>query len=295
MTSDSSIDQRVPVRAKTVHFSDDNARWSRTCILSLVGHGLVFLVLAGLEPRARPSAVLIASIDLIDIIEQVPAVSPVPEPTPTAIPVPQATAPVQPPVEEPVVRARVETTRSRKPAAPASPEPSPVPAIAAAQPSNSVLESMDKAGNASDLPASATSQPPQGALPSSGVGLTAAGKGPTKAAATAAIAKPNSGGEGANWRAYGIGIHRAVAAAREYPFAARRLGLEGVAKIEIAVNGRGQLLGKPKLVASSGHDVLDQAALAAVGKAAPFPALAAAGAADSQKFVIPIQFKLTAL
>jgi len=95
----------------------------------------------------------------------------------------------------------------------------------------------------------------------------------------------------ADYRGWAKGIHAALMGHRHYPPAAVRLGLEGVVKLRVHVDRRGRLLGEPEIVASSGHDVLDNEAIRAAKAAAPYAELPE----DTldKAFVIPIAFRLS--
>ncbi len=93
-------------------------------------------------------------------------------------------------------------------------------------------------------------------------------------------------------RAFGRGVHGAVAQERRYPVAARRLGLEGRGTVRLTIDRQGKLVGKPTIVRSTGHTVLDQEALKMVQRAAPFAPLPAGFAKPTATIVIPVDFKL---
>ncbi|MEB2344195.1 MAG: energy transducer TonB [Deltaproteobacteria bacterium] len=65
-------------------------------------------------------------------------------------------------------------------------------------------------------------------------------------------------------------IRRRLAAVLEYPPIARRLELEGTAWLRFEVDRAG-VAHAVELARSSGHDVLDRAALRTVGRAGPLP------------------------
>jgi len=94
-----------------------------------------------------------------------------------------------------------------------------------------------------------------------------------------------------NYRGWAAGVHAAFMRHRQYPPAALRLRLEGVAKVRVTVDRHGKLLRAPELAESSGHDVLDDEALRAAAAAAPFDVLPE-GTPDEKSFVIPIAFRI---
>lgn len=65
-------------------------------------------------------------------------------------------------------------------------------------------------------------------------------------------------------------VRRRIEDAKRYPHWARRQGFEGMAKVQFAIPVDGQAH-SIKIVASSGYDILDQAAIETVKKANPFP------------------------
>ncbi|MBA2849008.1 energy transducer TonB [Thermosulfuriphilus ammonigenes] len=65
-------------------------------------------------------------------------------------------------------------------------------------------------------------------------------------------------------------IRDRVEAAKRYPLVARMRGEEGSVRVAFSISPRGELL-TLELLKSSGHRLLDQAALSAIKKAAPFP------------------------
>lgn len=104
---------------------------------------------------------------------------------------------------------------------------------------------------------------------------------------------PKSSGKGkADMRGYAKGIYGALQGHQRYPAGARRLGLEGKGAVKIKVDRRGRLVGKPSIHTSTGHDVLDNEALAMVERAAPFDAPPGAFDKDVATLVIPVRFKL---
>lgn len=76
-----------------------------------------------------------------------------------------------------------------------------------------------------------------------------------------------------------------------YPFAARRMGLQGKVVLNVEVLAEG-LCGQIHMHQSSGHDMLDNAALQTV-KTWKFIPATQAGRAVTKWFKVPIQFSLT--
>lgn len=77
----------------------------------------------------------------------------------------------------------------------------------------------------------------------------------------------------------------------EYPRRARRLGQEGTAVVQFTFTRDGTLIDH-RLSDSSGHDRLDQAALAMLAEAAPLPPVPDTMAGDRFRFVLPVRFRL---
>jgi len=96
----------------------------------------------------------------------------------------------------------------------------------------------------------------------------------------------------ADMRAYGMGVHSAMARHRRYPPAALQQRLEGVVKVRLVVDRRGRLVGNPTVAKSSGHRVLDEEALRMVRVAAPFRPLPEDADKDTMVFVIPMDFSI---
>lgn len=78
---------------------------------------------------------------------------------------------------------------------------------------------------------------------------------------------------------------------RSYPRSARRLGLEGTVLVEMVVDKRGQII-DVKVVRSSGHDVLDRAALAQVQQIGRVPQIPSELNKPSMTFHIPFDYRL---
>jgi protein TonB len=77
-----------------------------------------------------------------------------------------------------------------------------------------------------------------------------------------------------------------------YPRWAREAGYEGITKIRFAILSNGELE-KVSIVNSSGYDILDNAAIAAIEKAAPFPPLPDSLKRDMLQLELPIAFQLS--
>jgi TonB family protein len=80
-------------------------------------------------------------------------------------------------------------------------------------------------------------------------------------------------------------IRRAIQRALIYPAAARRRGIEGTVVAEFRINGEGLPQGV-RITKSSGHGLLDKAAIETIVRAAPLPPV-------EEKIEVPITFRLT--
>ena len=80
---------------------------------------------------------------------------------------------------------------------------------------------------------------------------------------------------------------------QHYPRAARRAGLEGTARVRFVISRDGALRER-ELVASSGHAVLDRAALELLERAAPYPALPRRVTVDAVELTLPVEYRLDA-
>ena len=76
--------------------------------------------------------------------------------------------------------------------------------------------------------------------------------------------------------------------ARSYPAAARAENLTGTATVTFTIRTGGDV-GRVSLAKSSGHRILDQAAVEMVHRAAPFPPLPQ-GAGNSITVTVPVRF-----
>ncbi len=86
-------------------------------------------------------------------------------------------------------------------------------------------------------------------------------------------------------------VRQRIANAKHYPRVARRRGMEGQPIIAFTLNKGGRLM-KVGLTQTSGHQLLDQAALEAVHQAAPYPEIPAELKTDTFQFKLPISFVL---
>lgn len=90
---------------------------------------------------------------------------------------------------------------------------------------------------------------------------------------------------------YRTRIRQAIDKHKHYPRMARRLGLEGRVVVAFTVEADGRLAGV-RVVESSDSELLDEAALEAVRKAAPFPPFPDGVERQQWDFTLPLSFLL---
>lgn len=99
--------------------------------------------------------------------------------------------------------------------------------------------------------------------------------------------KKNDGGSAAASKYPGL-VQSKVTRAAKYPSKAK--GDDGEALVSFTVGASGKVV-KVALARSSGNDALDNAALAAVDRAAPFPPIPEAAGRSTWSFTVPLYFK----
>jgi protein TonB len=110
--------------------------------------------------------------------------------------------------------------------------------------------------------------------------------------------QPNAGANGviqnggqANASAYSAQVLAHLQRYRVYPDSARSAGITGVSTVRFTLGASGNVIAV-SLAGSSGQGVLDQAALAMVNRAAPFPPIPPALGRGSMTFAAPVRFNL---
>ncbi len=78
---------------------------------------------------------------------------------------------------------------------------------------------------------------------------------------------------------------------KRYPESARRMDLEGIAKVEFILSGRGKIF-SVSIIISSGYTILDKEAVAVIERAAPFPQIPEELEISELKLLLPIVFRL---
>lgn len=76
-----------------------------------------------------------------------------------------------------------------------------------------------------------------------------------------------------------------------YPRAARRAGIEGSLRLSVRIDGEGRVL-QVVITASSGHAVLDHAALSLVARAQPFPSPRVLAGIEQVDIELPLDYRL---
>jgi len=79
---------------------------------------------------------------------------------------------------------------------------------------------------------------------------------------------------------------------KEYPWSARRRGMQGQVVLRLAVARSGKVA-ETAIETSSGAEVLDRAALDMVERASPLPPLPASVPGDVAEFRVPVSFALS--
>ena len=86
-------------------------------------------------------------------------------------------------------------------------------------------------------------------------------------------------------------IQRRIEDAKEYPKGSQKLGRQGVLKVQFTILKNGQL-GNVSLLTETEYPELNQAAMAAVKRAAPFAGIPDSIMGQSLRFIVPIKFKV---
>lgn len=252
-------------------------RWSRTlvhtllaCAASLALHVLALGGLAWLYHRSTalgppPSEVRIAAVYLAPVSplkETSPAVAAPAEAAPQPVANAATRVPAEAPVEaEPVARSYPKVLETPRPA-PAPPVAFEAPAGAQPGLHSPRAEQESRRETAPPLPPLAEQQDGE----------------------RASAKRTHAGIE---WR-----VQDWLAQHRHYPRAARRSGAEGTVWVRFVLDRGGDLQGS-EILESSGHAVLDRAALDLLEKASPFPALPPELTTDEIELVLPIEYDLT--
>ena len=93
-------------------------------------------------------------------------------------------------------------------------------------------------------------------------------------------------------RAYRSALTATIERYKHYPRLARRMGFEGIVFLLVKISSKGHLVGKPKILRSSGYKILDREALRMLLKASPFSVMPMGINKNFIQFKIPINFTL---
>lgn len=245
---------------------EERSRFPLAAALSVLAHALLVVGLSSASApveRSRPRTLPSEWVTL-------PPAEPVEEPPPPPEPVKQAVAlPVRPP--RPAVR-----ERERQAPKPAEPDPQAEPEQASA-PAPSTPEPAAEPAVSETLSVDAPEAEPSAAVQAGSAG-GGAGVGVGRAGATAGAGASSGQGNGPSEadrrRAQSRYVHALqglIGAHARYPRAAMRAGLEGRVVLGLRILPDGRLIGV-RIAASSGHDLLDEAALEAAREVDRLPA-----------------------
>jgi periplasmic protein TonB len=105
-----------------------------------------------------------------------------------------------------------------------------------------------------------------------GEGVAGGGRGGTRAGRGGSGRDGRGDGEGGSaLQGYLAAVRMRIDAAKRYPRIAEQRRIEGRALVTFSLSAAGVLIGEPKLTRSSGYSQLDEAALMAVSRGAPYP------------------------
>jgi protein TonB len=198
---------------------------------------------------------------------------------------PQIKPQPSPPKPQPVKK---KPKPKRVKAVPRPPEIPPPPALSIPRPS------VPQVSPAAPVAAAATGSGPgrgQGAGRGQGDGR---GRGPGSGLGTGSGPGSNPGqgsGSGNALKSYLAEVRRRLEKQKTYPWAARRQHREGVVVLKFTI-GRGGEIASHTIARSSGHEVLDGAAAAALQKVGRFPPLPAALGRSQLNIQVPLAFRL---
>jgi protein TonB len=195
-------------------------------------------------------------------------------PSQPASPLTVALRPVVPPVptHEPLARPAVEPTLARRHAVP-SLSPAPSPQAGSTLPGSDVVRLVS-----TGEPALRSETVPPAAVPAAAVPEPAASRG-------------EEGVDPEGLRSYRLGLAREARRFRRYPPQAVEAGLAGTTELRVAVRPEGTVLG-PQLTRSSGHPLLDDAALDMLRRALPATPIPASLQGRAFAVQLPIVFEL---
>ena len=268
----SAVRTPAPMNVERLDPAIEPRGWVLPAVLSLSvgGHGLV-LALAALLPSPSFAIQPVTELDFVVLS---------PAPAPEVRPPPPV---VEPPAPEPVQEARPAARPRPEPVVeprPAPPPPAPILAAPAAQPSTWAHPAGEAGGQLGGTPG--------------GTGDTI-GAAPIEAAPAPSVEREGISRAELRRRLleYLRGTVRGYVNGRiEVPLVARREHLEGVVVVRMRLSREGDILGV-RLSRSSGHDVLDQAAVASVERIGSVPAPPASIPWDaSQELPLDVRYEI---
>ena len=252
-------------------------RWVAGLGLVVALHGAAMVLLRRQSVVEVPPAPVAAV--LIDL-------TPAPPPTTPASAPPQAQSPEPVPPEPPPSEPPPVEPPPPEPPLPEPPHPEPPPPMVAAPKPDVVLPPPQPRAVTRPRPRPPKLRPPQ--RPPEPAPVQAAPEPLTPlVAAPAQVAPSVAAPPAATWDSL-LGAH--LARFRRYPPEAERRGLKGVAVMRFSVDRTGRIVGAT-LVRSSGHDLLDEEAVAWLQRAQPLPAPPPERAAPLQ-ITVPLSFTL---
>lgn len=261
-----------------------------TAVHGLLALAVILLQAGGAEPRPRQRSVEVS----LEAVGQVPSASlPAPELAESpAPPAPEsAAAPASP---APAVAPDAPPEAADQPGPEASGPDADIPAPEAVTPEPAApVEAPETVAAVTVSPEdTADQQAPQETVTAEQSGDTAAAAEAPEATGAQAPPPADSGEAGADdTAAYIARIRSWLARNKNYPPRARRLEMEGVARVHIVVDRDGRVL-EYRLLESSGHELLDREVAAMIERAQPLPRMPTRLNRNRMELIVPIRFTL---
>ena len=253
---------------------------TRCLALSLMAHGIVWLIMP--DPRSE----IIVYREIAQTPERfVTVMLPAPEPKPQATP--QVDPPkqsVSAPKVRPSQRLKKRRVRKRRVKRRHKRARRTVEVAKKSSPPQPVAEHDPEPPTSDPTPAGEVDSAPKAQVAS------AATKAPRSAMHKASKRASRSRVRGI-LRGYYRSLNMLMKRGRTYPRSARRLGIEGTVLVEMVVSREGEII-KVKVLRSSGHDLLDKAAVAQVQKQRRVPQIPQELNRPAMTFQIPIEYRL---
>ena len=237
-----------------------NARRGLTTLsLSLLLHALLVLALGGLLSSPNP-VIQHIEINLGPTAGAPQSTGEAPTPAPAPAP--------KPPQPKPVIKPTSTPKPIAKPIERPTPHPvEPRPVIKERKP----IEPKVAKTVSNTLHTSRTQTEIDSKITAAAEGLSKAGsntKSPTSEESASGTGQKT---DASALQAYLAAIRARIAAAKRYPMMAERRRIQGEVLVSFRLSFNGLLLGEPEVAGSSGSNLLDEAAVRAVKRAAPFP------------------------